>query len=115
MPTLAVAHLRDVIMGPDIATYLERIDATRAPFGGRFLVHGDRAEVLEGAWPGDLVIIAFPDRERARAWYRSDAYRAILPLRTGNAEGDVILVDAVAEDHRATDILARVGATPAGA
>jgi uncharacterized protein (DUF1330 family) len=39
MPTLAVAHLRNVTMGPAIVTYLERLDATLAPFGGRFLVH----------------------------------------------------------------------------
>ena len=114
MPTLAVAHLRDVVMGPQIVAYLERIDATLAPFGGRFLVHGGPVEVLEGRWPGDVVVVAVPDRERARAWYRSDAYRAILPLRTVNAEGDVILVDTVAENHRATDVLARVGAAPSG-
>jgi len=66
MSTYVVAHLRDVIMGPDIVAYLERIDATLAPFGGRFLVHGDHdghVELLEGNWLGDLIIIEFPDRE----------------------------------------------------
>ena len=36
-------------IGPAIAEYLERIDATLAPSGGRFAVHGGEAEVLEGA------------------------------------------------------------------
>ena len=93
-------------MGPAIAEYLRRIDVTLAPFGGRYLVHGARAEPLEGNWTGDLVVIEFPDRERARGWYDSAAYREILPLRTANAEGEVILVDTAPPDHKATDILA---------
>jgi uncharacterized protein (DUF1330 family) len=67
-------------MGPAIVEYLQRIDATLEPFGGRFIVHGGKMEVWEGAWPGHLIIIAFPDRERARAWYESSAYQEILPL-----------------------------------
>jgi uncharacterized protein (DUF1330 family) len=111
MPTFAIARIENVVMGPEIVAYLERIDATLAPFEGRFVVHGGPYDRLEGHWSGDVVIIAFPDRERARAWYDSPAYRAILPLRTANSTADVILIDAVAADHRATDILA----TPASA
>jgi len=105
MTTFAVAHLRSVTMGPAIVDYLERIDATLAPFGGRFVLHGEPVEPLEGVFEGDLVIIAFPDRASARAWYRSPAYQAILPLRTENADGVVFLVDTVGGKHRATDIL----------
>ena len=46
MPAYAVAHMRQATMGPAIVEYLERIDATLAPFGGRFLVHGGAAEVV---------------------------------------------------------------------
>lgn len=106
MTAFAVARLRDVRMGPEIRTYLERIDATLAPFAGRFLVHGGPKITLEGAWPEDLVVIAFPDLDRARAWYDSPAYREILPLRTGQSNGDVVLVEGVGHDHAATDILA---------
>jgi uncharacterized protein (DUF1330 family) len=106
MPAYAVAHLRKVAMGPPIVEYLQRIDATLEPFAGRFLVHGGVLEVLEGTWPGHLIIIEFPDRERARAWYESSAYQEILPLRTNNSEGDVVLADGVPKGHRATDVLA---------
>lgn len=105
MPAYAVAHLHRVEMGPEIVAYLRRIDATLTPFGGRYLIHGGRAEVLEGAWAGDLILMAFPDLELARAWYASGAYRRILPLRTGNAEGAVFLIDGVEEGHRGSDIL----------
>lgn len=105
MSAYAVAHLRKVAMGPAVVEYLKRIDATLAPFAGRFLVHGGEIEVLEGAWPGHLIVIEFPDRARASAWYASPAYQAILRLRTDNAEGDAIIAEGVSDGHRATDVL----------
>jgi uncharacterized protein (DUF1330 family) len=105
MTTLAIANLWDVSVGPDIVAYLEKIDATLAPFQGCFLVHGNRPECLEGNFQGDLVIISFPNRQNAEAWYQSKAYQEILPLRLNNAQGNTILIDTVPGDHRATDIL----------
>ncbi len=107
MACYGVGILRNLKMGPPIVEYLERIDETLAPFGGRFLVHGGRATVLEGDDPGALVVIEFPDRDRARTWYDSDAYQAILRLRSENAESTILLVDGVAADHRAPDVLRR--------
>lgn len=107
MTSYAVGHLRNVGMGPDIVAYLETIDSTLAPFQGRFIIHGGEKEELEGAFPGDLIVIAFPDRQAASAWYASSAYQAILPRRTRNSQGDVFLIDGVDEDHHAADILSR--------
>lgn len=107
MAGYAVAHIRDVSANADIVQYLEHIDATLAPFGGRFTIHGGEVELLEGAWPGHIVIIEFPDRTHAREWYRSPAYQAIVRLRTDNSHGDVVLVDGVGPEHQATDILDR--------
>jgi uncharacterized protein (DUF1330 family) len=105
MSAYAVARLHDVAMGPEIVAYLQKIDETLAPFGGRFLIHGGPVEQLEGSWAGDLIVVEFPDKDSARAWYASPAYRDILPLRTENSKGDVILAEGVPHDHRATDIL----------
>lgn len=109
MTAYAVAHLTSVEMGPAIAAYLEAIDATLAPFGGRFVIHGGRPEVLEGDWSGDLIVIAFPDPARAAAWYGSPAYQAILPLRRDHSRGACFLIEGVDESHRASDILAQGG------
>ena len=105
MPAYAVAHMHQVTMGQPIVEYLQRIDATLTPFGGRFIVHGGEVEVLEGSWPGHLIVIEFPDRGRADAWYNSDAYQEIVALRTDNSRSDVILADGVSSEHRATDVL----------
>jgi uncharacterized protein (DUF1330 family) len=106
MTAYGIAHLRSVDFGPGIVEYLQRIDATLEPFDGRFVVHGAKVEVLESQWPGDIVVIAFPSLESARAWYASPAYRAILAPRTDNSEGDVILVAGCDPDHKSTDLLA---------
>lgn len=105
MAAYAVAHIRQVTIGPPIEEYIRAIDATLAPFGGRFLVHGAQPEVVEGSWPGHVVVLEFPDMNAARGWYRSPAYQAIVRLRTDNSTGDTVLVQGVAEGHRATDIL----------
>ncbi len=103
----AIAHLQDVTIGADIVQYLQRIDATLAPFGGRFLVHGADPAELEGEVPGAPIVIEFPSTAQARDWYDSPAYREILPLRTRNSRSIAYLVDGVDPDHRATDVLSR--------
>ncbi|MFI0814789.1 DUF1330 domain-containing protein [Streptomyces sp. NPDC021098] len=99
MTAYALAHLRGRSPHPDIVTYLERIQATLDPFHGRFVIHGGPAEVVEGAWPGSVVLIGFPDVARAREWYASPAYQDILSLRTDHIDGDVILVEGVGPDY----------------
>ena len=106
MPAYAVAHMHQVTMGPAVVEYLQRIDATLAPFGGRFIVYGGEVEILEGSWPGFLIVIEFPDRDRASAWYNSAAYQEIVTLRTDNSESDVVMVNGVGSEHKATDVLA---------
>ncbi|WP_114944301.1 DUF1330 domain-containing protein [Microvirga calopogonii] len=105
MTAYAIGHLHNVNVGPDIVEYLRRIDETLAPFDGRFIIHGGPATVVEGSWSGDLIVIEFPDRDSARAWYDSPAYRRILPLRMENSRGDVFFMGGVSADHRAADII----------
>lgn len=99
----AIAYLRDVEIGDAIIEYLQRIDATLAPYGGRFLVHGGKLTAREGRWDGDVIIIEFPSRQAALEWYDSPAYQEILPLRTEHSSGITAVVDGVRPDHRASD------------
>jgi len=105
MAAYGVGILRDLKMGPPIVEYLEKIDATLEPYDGHFIVHAGEQEVLEGESPGIIVVIEFPDRERAKAWYESDAYQKILPLRAGNSKSTIFMVDGVDRDHISTDVL----------
>ncbi|MFE7529047.1 DUF1330 domain-containing protein [Kitasatospora sp. NPDC057542] len=106
MSAYALAQVHSVEFGPDIVEYLERIDATLDPFGGRFVVHGGKPQTVEGSWAeADLILIEFPDHERARAWWDSPAYREILPLRTRHMVADIVLVEGVPAGYRGADAL----------
>ncbi|NUR30190.1 MAG: DUF1330 domain-containing protein [Catenulispora sp.] len=108
MVAYALAHVRSVEFGPDIVEYLEKIDATMDPFGGRFVFHGGKKDVVEGAWPGDVILIEFPDLDAVRAWWESDAYQEIKHLRTDHMVADIVLFDSLPQGHRATDSLKKL-------
>lgn len=107
-PGYAVAHLRTVELGPEIRRYMERIEATFEPFGGEWLVHGSRPEVVEGTWPGDLVIIGFPSLAAAREWYASPDYQKILNLRVKHSDSNVVLIEGVPAGYRAANTIAKM-------
>ena len=107
MSAYAVAYLDKMNVNREIITYLNRVDETLEPYEGHFLVHGKKGEVVEGASPGLCIIIEFPDLDHARNWYHSDDYQEILPFRTNNSKGSVILIDGVPPDYRAADLLHR--------
>lgn len=102
----AIAYLNDVDFGEAIIEYIEKIDATMAPYGGHFLVHGGTITPAEGEWTGDIVIIEFPDAQAATDWYASPGYQEILPLRTENSRSIAALVEGVPDGYRAVDKLA---------
>lgn len=76
------------------AQYQKDVPQTISDFGGRYLVRGGAATQIEGESQGGRnVVLEFPSREQAEAWYNSDAYQAILPHRKNNSTGNLILVD----------------------
>jgi len=98
MKTYLINHLRipgDVPSGRSL-DYLEQVEATVAPFNGKWLAMGP-VDVSEGSWPGAVVLMEFPDRKAATDWYNSSDYQAILPLRKNSAISDLILIDALPE------------------
>lgn len=108
MTAYAVARIREADpTHPEILEYLTAIGATLEPFSGRFLVHGGgRVEETEGSWDGiGVIILEFPDRASAEGWYRSDAYQAIIPLRTRHTAMDCILVDGVPTPYDPTTLV----------
>jgi uncharacterized protein (DUF1330 family) len=68
--------------------------ASIARFGGRFIVRGGAAELLEGETPPErVVVIEFPDADTARRWYRSAEYQSALKIRQAASRGRLILVE----------------------
>jgi uncharacterized protein (DUF1330 family) len=99
IPAYAIGYLRNVDFGTEIIEYMRQIDATLAPFGGEFVVHGGRKHPMEGEWDGDIVVIRFRDYASALRWYDSPDYRRILPLRVRNSESITVIVEGVEPGH----------------
>ncbi|MFD7299082.1 DUF1330 domain-containing protein [Streptomyces sp. NPDC059897] len=100
---------------PDVLTYIERVQSTFAPYGGRFLVHGKPGEWVEGERLGDIVMVEFPDLEAVHAWYASPAYQEILPLRTDHLPGSMVFLDGVPAAYDAARTAARLRESAAAA
>ena len=115
MTAYAIAHLRQPgIIADEVYQYMELIQATMDPFGGKFLVHGGHTRVVEGTWPGATVVLEFPGFAAAEAWYDSPEYRKILHLRTDCLVSDVILVEGCGPDHDSAAMGGRLRAASAG-
>ncbi|GIE28483.1 hypothetical protein Ait01nite_015280 [Actinoplanes italicus] len=112
MTVYAVAHLHTLSDHDDVLTYIEQIQDTMKPYDGRFLVHGTAVEVVEGEWPGALVMLSFPDMRAAHDWYTSAAYQKILPLRTDHIGANVVLAEGVGPDYDARETAAAMRAAP---
>jgi uncharacterized protein (DUF1330 family) len=96
MPAYVIASVREAHDQEALAEYRRRNSEAVAAHGGRFLVRGGDIDVLEGDWsPLRVVVMEFDDADAARRWYESDAYQAVIPIRQGASETDMILVEGV--------------------
>jgi uncharacterized protein (DUF1330 family) len=72
-------------------------------YEGRYLVRGGTTDTLEGSWqPQRLVVLEFPNAERARAWWNSPEYAEAKKLRQSCASTDMVLIEGPAFDPRAS-------------
>ncbi|KIF68561.1 hypothetical protein HY68_07820 [Streptomyces sp. AcH 505] len=95
-------------------SYLEQVEGTAKPFGGRWLAQGP-VEVVEGAWPDSAVLMEFPTMDAAREWYDSPEYRAIRHLRINSAISDLVFIEGVAPDFTVAGFAQQVRAAIAAA
>jgi uncharacterized protein (DUF1330 family) len=81
-----------------LEAYRTHAAASIEQYGGRYLARGGLIEPLEGDWtPRIIIIVEFPDRERAQTWYRSPEYAAALGFRDKALSRSLILVDGINE------------------
>ena len=93
----------DVTNPQSMQQYVKAAAPTLAPFAGKLLVPtiellatGGEIVHLEGDFkPTRVVVIEFPNMDRAQAWYDSDEYQAIINLRLEGSVGSVLIADGV--------------------
>jgi len=92
MPAYVVAGL-EITDREEFQKYREQVVATVKRHGGTYVMRGGQPEKLEGTWtPHRVSILEFPNAERARAWYESPEYLAIVGSRQRAARTDLVLV-----------------------
>jgi uncharacterized protein (DUF1330 family) len=74
--------------------YRKKVGPIVAQYGGRFIVRGAEAKVLEGNPPiKRFTVLEFPSLAAAQKFYDSPEYKPVLKLRLASAKSNVILVD----------------------
>ncbi len=93
-PAYVIGHI--TVKDPDQwAAYRSQVPATLAPWQAELVCRGQLHAVLGGSHRHlDTVVIRFPDRHAAEAWFSSDAYQALIPLRQAAADVDLMVFDA---------------------
>jgi uncharacterized protein (DUF1330 family) len=76
--------------------YKKLTPATLEPYGGKFIVRGGKAELIEGEeTPKRIVVLEFENSEKAKAWWNSPEYSAPKKLRHATAKSRMILVEGI--------------------
>jgi len=76
--------------------YRQRVPALIEAHGGRYLVRGAHAEVLEGDWlPKRSVVLAFPDMQALRGFWDSAEYRPLRAIRERAAKSNLVAFEGV--------------------
>jgi uncharacterized protein (DUF1330 family) len=76
--------------------YKKLTPASVAEYDGKFIVRGGAAEVLEGTPSiGRVVVLEFPNAQRAKEWWNSPQYEPAKQIRQRAATTEMILVQGV--------------------
>ena len=87
----------DVHDSQQYANYTAKTPEAIAKHGGKFIVRGGTWNALEGAAPkGRIVVIEFPSLDAAKAFYQSEDYEPLIPIRQSASVGRLFLVEGVA-------------------
>ena len=77
-----------------VGPYVENVTRMIERYGGRYLARTTKVEKLEGGRvaPRLVVIVEWPSREAAMAFYESEEYRPYLESRKAGAANEFMLV-----------------------
>jgi uncharacterized protein (DUF1330 family) len=76
--------------------YKKLTPSSIAAYDGKFIVRGGETENLEGDWqPERIVILEFPNVDRAEQWWNSIEYAPAKSIRQKSATTKMILVKGV--------------------
>ncbi|AZG10695.1 DUF1330 domain-containing protein [Pigmentiphaga sp. H8] len=81
-----------ILKPAEMGEYGRMVAEAVAAHGGRYLARGAEPVVLEGGPAHNVLLIEFPDKDAALAWYASPAYQAARKLREGKSNLRLIVI-----------------------
>jgi uncharacterized protein (DUF1330 family) len=79
--------------------YLAEVPATLEEAGAEIVVADLESEALEGEPGAVTVVLRFDSRDALLAWYSSEAYEAIKPIRLDNSDGICAIAEPSGPDR----------------
>ena len=103
MPAYVVAMIS--VHDPETyRSYTDRTPATVTKYGGRFVTRGGAVTALEGeGFHGRMVILEFPDRTAAEAWYADPDYARARHFRKAASTAQLFVLQEGASGAEPTD------------
>jgi uncharacterized protein (DUF1330 family) len=91
-----VIYQADVLDETRYEDYKAQAGRSVSAAGGKYLVRGGDGEAMEGELPASrTVVLEFPTRAAALAWYEGPEYTEVRKLRAGIARATLYVVDGV--------------------
>ncbi|MCZ6672427.1 MAG: DUF1330 domain-containing protein [Verrucomicrobia bacterium] len=76
--------------------YIEKVPDLVAKHGGVYRARGGGHTCLEGDWePKRLVLLEFPDRSNAEAFYDDPDYQSLKQIRQNTTKTNLVLFDGL--------------------
>ena len=95
MPAYVFANIQSVSNPARFAEYQGLAGPTVVQYGGKFLAGGTKIEIADGDWsPVGVMAAEFESLAKAKEWYNSPEYQAVVAGRLESTVGGVIFVDA---------------------
>ncbi|MCB1340332.1 MAG: DUF1330 domain-containing protein [Pseudooceanicola sp.] len=76
--------------------YVERDTPILQGLGGKFIVRGGRAQIMEGTELNRHVVIEFPTFDAALAAYNDPDYQEVADIRRRSADSVILVVEGTA-------------------
>ena len=79
----------------DPAMYQQYIAVGVPPTAGRFIARGGKTYVVNGAPPKRIAVIQWESLEKAKAFYESEEYKRVIPIRDKSSNFRAFVIEGV--------------------
>jgi uncharacterized protein (DUF1330 family) len=90
-PAYTVAEVEVI----DPETYKQYIAVGVPPTDGRFIARGGNTYVVNGAPPKRVAIVQWQSLEKAKAFYESEEYKRVIPIRDKSSNFRAYVIEGV--------------------